>query len=459
MKNIKYTFIVLFAVFFSSCDRDELLDIEPFGLSIPSTAEDFRLLLDNRDGFTAADEGRVPMYEIDFFLADEIKINDDNWGNYADSQRYADALLWQENFGTLEDEDDDWRVLNNQVLVPSIVINAMDDPEITGDTSLKNQLRAEAQVHRAFAFWSLVNLYSKQYDAATAATDIGVPIKLETDFQSSFTRASVQDVYDQILADLNAAIDSGALPSGRQSVVTRPSMAAAYAILAKTHLAMGNYQEAQSAANSSLQNYDMLLDYTSLFSMPNNFDNPELFMLKQRTASRNAPGQFTPADELLALYTPGDARANLYFRTNFATGEPEFDRNNFGGNNYICPSVSEMYLIRAECNARVGDVSAVSSDLNAIGQNRIGGYVPVANFSDRATALAYVKEERRREFAGKGVRLFDIKRYNAYDGDNISISRNILGTTYSVEGNSNRWIVPLSQALLAQDPGLEQSPR
>ena len=116
-------------------------------------------------------------------------------------------------------------------------------------------------------------------------------------------------------------------------------------------------------------------------------------------------------------------------------------------------------MIRAECNARVGDLNAVDDDLNAIEQNRILGYTPLPNYTDRATALEAVKIERRKELVGKGVRLFDLKRYNAFDNANISLTRIIDGTTHTLEANSNRWIVPIARSVLAQDPSLEQSPR
>ena len=464
-KLYRYWTLTALALLGLACDRDELLDLKPFQEVLPSTVEEYRLLMDQRSRSRNFSWGRAPMYNADFFMTDEYKIPDGEYGNYSPQgfTRLADAAIWAENFGTPEDEDEDWTQLNNHILIANIVIEAMEDPANTGDAATRQLLIAEAQVHRAYAYWALVNLYSKQYDPATAATDLGVPIKQTSEFQESFTRATVQEVYDQILEDLNGAISSGALPAGRQSIAVRPNRAAAYAILAKTHLSMGNYQEALEAANTSLQNYSTLLDYTSFFRLPFNFDNEELLMLKEPLNERfiNGNVRFFVADELLALFDENDQRVSFFTRRDFFSGELVIDKGStFSNTNFfISPTVAEMYLIRAECNARVGDLAAVEDDLNVIGQHRITGYVDLPEYTDRATALADVKTERRRELMAKGVRLFDLKRYNAFDNANISLTRTIEGTTYTLEPNSNRWIVPLTRSLLQLDPGLEQSPR
>lgn len=462
MKTI-YSYILLAALLSFSCDRDKLLDLKPFDDIIPSTVEDFRRLLDYHYYYEPemlSDVGVAHLYSIDLFMTDEYQVLGGAFENqFSTHIRFRDAVTWEKDFGALNTEDFDWAVLYKTILTANVVIEGMNDPKITGDETLKNILKSEAKVHRALAYFSLVNLYSKQYNATSADTDLGVPIKLTSKPEIQIPRASVKKVYDLILNDLKDVIEINALPMGKQKIGTRPSMAAAYAVLAKTHLAMGAYQKALTAANKSLQNYNTLLDMNSIIFYPESINNPEGIVIKK--AALEGPRGMYAADDLIALYDPSDLRLEYYMALPEDPNNPYMlQRTNIIEDSWpLSPTTPELYLIRAECNARVGDLNAVDDDLNAIGQNRIPGYTPLPNYTDRATALEAVKIERRKELVGKGVRLFDLKRYNAFDNANISLTRIIDGTTHTLEANSNRWIVPIARSVLAQDPSLEQSPR
>ena len=183
----------------TGCNRDEWLDIEPFGKTIPSTVEEFRLLMDQRQTTSLTSIGRAPMYDIDLFMTEELRVPDGEHENYisfnGNDTRFFNALTWEEDFCSLNEVDGDWSNLYNQILIANIVLDAMDNPEITGDEGVRNTLRAEAKVHRAYAHFSLVNLYSKQYDPATSATDLGIPIRITKEAEGSLARSTVQEVY------------------------------------------------------------------------------------------------------------------------------------------------------------------------------------------------------------------------------------------------------------------------
>ena len=71
----------------------------------------------------------------------------------------------------------------------------------------KQEIRAEALVHRAFAYLNLVNVYGEPYRAATAETDQGIPLLTTPRVDGSLPRASVAEVYRQIIQDLNDALE------------------------------------------------------------------------------------------------------------------------------------------------------------------------------------------------------------------------------------------------------------
>lgn len=107
-------------------------------------------------------------------------------------------------------------------------------------------------VGRAFEYLTLVNAYGKHYDAETAQTDPGVPLLLDEDInKTNLTRATVQQVYDQIKADLDQA--SLNLPERPVLNANRASRPVGYGMLARMYLYMGDYEQALENARLSLE--------------------------------------------------------------------------------------------------------------------------------------------------------------------------------------------------------------
>src|SRR5690606_16988476 len=107
----------------------------------------------------------------------------------------------------------------------------------TGNQAKAAQIKAEAYVLRAFFHYLVVNFYAKSYNPATAATDGGVPYMLE-DFPINelAEKKTVQEVYDLILSDLDAAFALNSLPDTPANM--RVGKAFAYAVKAKVLMSM-----------------------------------------------------------------------------------------------------------------------------------------------------------------------------------------------------------------------------
>jgi len=75
----------------------------------------------------------------------------------------------------------------------------------------KNMIRGQALAYRSFAYWWLVQLWGERYDNTRSGNNdqLGVPLVLEvmTALSPPRPRATVQQIYDQINADLLRAID------------------------------------------------------------------------------------------------------------------------------------------------------------------------------------------------------------------------------------------------------------
>lgn len=180
--------------------------------------------------------------------ADDVALPD-SAQQQALSPYLARAYTWQSFFYESTAVDNDWDALYHTIYVANTVAEQV--LASTGGTEAqKQELLAEAQVHRAHAYLTLVNMYARQYDPATAATDPGVPLVLTSDVGVSLPRVSVQAVYTQVIQDLTTALPY--LPT-TYTYNTQPTKAAAYALLARTYLQQRVYPSAQQSAETEIR--------------------------------------------------------------------------------------------------------------------------------------------------------------------------------------------------------------
>ncbi len=73
-------------------------------------------------------------------------------------------------------------------------------------------------------------------------------------------------------------------------------------------------------------------------------------------------------------------------------------------------------------------------------------------------ALQLVIDERRREFFGTGLRWFDQRRLNKDPQFAETRTRTFKNTIYTLEPNSDAYVFPLANLLIAQNPEMKQNP-
>lgn len=474
----QYILILLLIVIVSGCKKD-FLDIVPKGQLIPQTTSDYRQILDfvsnkNNVGQKVA---VLVTYGIVNLLADDYQVSD--------SAQYkamitTDRKLWYqwgEEGGYLPDLDDpDWRALYGQIYIMNSCIDGI--PNASGSSEEKAALLAEAKFHRAFCYLGLVNIYAKHYTPETAATERGVPLRLGIALTESLARASVKDVYDQVLKDLSEAQPDLKATQGVYN--HRPTTAAGYALMARTYLYMGDYEKALENAKASLEQNDFLYNLneelvvfktpstssTALNAFPatlRSWDDKEILVQKETTYNISLY-HFSYATisgpVIWQLYdTTNDLRYRNYFNRVTADGDGYQFRGGYrrwkDAYYYLQVGLStpEMYLTRAEAYIRTNKVPEGIADINAIRSKRYvtSEYVPlVASDFTQAQALQFVKEERRRELWLRGLRWFDLKRYNALDNANITIERFFTGD--KLAPGDEGWVVPIAELYLSQNP-------
>ena len=123
-------------------------------------------------------------------------------------------------------------------------------------------------------------------------------------------------------------------------------------------------------------------------------------------------------------------------------------------------TTAEMYLIKAECEARLG-VGDPAEDLKTLRRTR---FLNDAAAEDIEGTVQDVLDERLREM-GVMWRFFDIKRLNGAENANIHITREILADqtdlnsvmTIDIAPDDPRWALPFYN-IEAELMGWEQNP-
>lgn len=424
-------------------------------LVVPHSLQDMQALLDlfstmNNGGATSgeisADNYYVPLTEYQA-LPEDFYRNMYTWqAGDIHMEQYND---WYYTYHAVYNSN---LVLDHLTKIPRTAINAVEWDHIKG----------QALTFRAFRFLSAIVLWAPAYDGTTAAADLGIPIRLGVDFNEPTERATVRQGYQQIIADLEEAIP---LLPDQPLGFTRPSRQMAFALLARTHLFMRQYELAGAYADSALQINDVLFDYNEHplnNLLPGREQNPEIFFIAgPNTYSYILRPQYARTDTLLyASFHPDDLRKYHFFQEN-ADGSHSFKGNYTGTLNSIFTGMAndEVYLIRAESFARSGQIQKAMDDLNHLLRHRwdrTKAYTPLSA-SSPAEALEKVLVERRKQLIYRGLRWPDIKRLNK-EGANITLTRKIGGETYTLLPNAPHYALPIPDDVIRLS-GIPQNPR
>ena len=321
------------------------------------------------------------------------------------------------------------------------------------DSALVEKIIGEAYFFRAFSIFQLSQYFCAPYDAATASqAHTGVSYSLvyspSSDASTYPGRYTMEQTFAQIASDIEAAKsrikENGAVASAyiTKDVIT--------ALEARVALAKKDYATAVEKAKSliSAGTYALCADGDELKDMWYNDGGAEAILQIPVPSKDELPGQngvrflpyqdgsvpdYLPTQEFVNLFEAGDARAAVYFKllslntTSGASGQA-YAFNKFPDESGLWEAMgkteaarftsepkpfrlAEMYLIAAEACAMSGQVTEGAKYLNALKSKRIAGYKEVA-FSSANDLMSELKAERRRELAGEGFRLLDLKRWN-----------------------------------------------
>lgn len=489
MKKIILYICVL--AFMGSCEK--FLDVKPKGKAILTGFEQYNGLLNNQflEGlqnlkFTATTDpasgnlsysfsilGEV---EAPFYMSDDVVANASTFQNLTliEQKMYK----WSDDVYLPSDNAAEWNAMYIQNYVYNAIIEGV--MKVSDATeSGKKEVLAEARVNRAYVHYLAAQLFSKPYDSSSAAADPGIPIvtKASTN-QDNFTRASVQNTYDFITGEIKAAIPDLNEATTNRNRVSRLS---AYSILGEVYFNMGRYDSALIALNNAFSLLSKstipiaLYDYNQevsnwyipfmsnfgLYNHPNPFDSQESIYVKQTAAPVYSAfaSSMVLNPKVWALFGADDIRKLIYSDKGLFSSSlqlPGYQRAgpltvNFG------PVLPNLYLMKAECEARANKLSEAATDLTTLRKNRMPAASAEISYSSQEDLVNQILNERLREFAATGRRWLDMRRlYNDQQYNNVDKSRKVDGQSYTL--SADRLALKIPPMIINYNPAMRNNP-
>jgi len=452
MKSYRILFfcmIPLIACCLSSCEK--FLDAKPDDrLAVPSTITDLQLLLDDYTLNT-----QYPYAQE--LAADNFYFTTDDWNTL--SQLDRDIYNWQKDDQTL----DRWSAAYQAVLKANVVLDNIDGVQHSvSEQTAWNNVKGSALFFRAFYFFGIAQVFTLPYNKSSASANLGIPLRLNADYTEVSVRASQEQTYQQIITDLQQAIS---LLPVTPVIKSRPCKPAAYGLLARVYLEMQQYAQAGAYADSCLQLYKRLIDYNTLdpaANVPIVRFSDEVIFEAIAPVSDITPSLYRIDTLLYATYAANDLRREIYFSNNTGSTVFKGDYSGLGSVNvaniFTGIVTDEMYLVKAECNARAANTAAAMQALNALLLTRwkTGTFVPFTA-AGPADALQKILTERRKELLFRGARWSDLRRLKDDPQFSVTPVRILDGQRYELAPKSPRYALQLPRSVI-EKTGMPQNP-
>lgn len=456
MKNKSLVTGFVLIVCFSSC-MNEFLDVKPSkDLIVPSKLSDFQALFDYVDIIN--NQPGLQTLATDNFSSN----NEADIASLPATQR--NAYLWEKEIyeGAAST---DWNDLYLTIFYANIVLDGLENIPLTSLNQHEwNTMKGSALFYRAISYYHLAQLFSVQYDENTGGDVLGLPLRKSANASDLESRASLGQTYDHIIENLLQAEEL--LPM-EVPYKTRPSKPAVYALLARVHLTMENYEMAAHYSGLGLQVHGDLINYNTLdtnsaapFPLAIPYGNDEViyyvttggFLFFNRTS--------TMVDEqLYQSYDQNDLRRSIFFFRH-ENGAVRFKGSYtgfaslFGG-----LATDELYLIKAEASARTGNLQNALSALNTLLVNRYktGTFEPI-EAENTEEVLRIILDERRKELVARGLRWTDLRRLNKDERFRKTLRRSFQGNDFVLLPGDKRYVFPIPDNEISSS-GIEQNER
>lgn len=452
MKTFSILIVVCAVCTLASCKK--FLDKEPKkSLVILRTLADLQGILDDYENIIN-EPYSMEMSADDYYLttADFLALN---------GEENRRVYTWEPSYLFGSGTATEWYFSYQHIYRANTVLEVIDGIQRTpSNASEWDNLKGQAYFLRARALLGIVNTWTSAYDPRSSSTELGVPIRLGTDFNVPSTRSTLEESYKQVIADLKEAIP---LLQQNPLHVFRSSKPAALGLLARAYLFMGQYDKCLEYADNYLKIKNTLIDYNTLNPATNypiqEFNSEVAYACAMPTPQALGVSRGKVDTMLFRTYQNGDLRKTIFFRDN-KNGSYGF-RGSYQGSLYLFSGIAtdEVFLMRAESHARLGNLDAATDDLNTLLKSRWSksqAFIPVS-IKNKNEMLSMILLERRKELLFRGLRWPELKRLNR-DGANILVSRNVNNRIYTLKPNDLRYALPIPEGIIGLT-GMQQNPR
>jgi starch-binding outer membrane protein, SusD/RagB family len=485
MRNI-YKISVAFVLLLTIGCSKEFLD------PVPQTSLSDLSVFDNKDRVVAQVNGMYAAVKNGWYLGGRyLAVGDMRGDNFIplSNNSYVNFNTWNhlEISATME-VNDIWNQIYASINVVNVFMEGLKTNWDGGKLKTLitdaeyNQFLSEALTLRAMCYFDLVRLYAKPYIQGSGANP-GVPLRLKAEKTAAgndLARSSVDEVYTQILSDLNTAeplaissYDDDNLNTTRvhkntiialktRVLLTKGDWAGVVTESAKIVSASAPFSAPSGVANALSSSWDAIwTTYTtkeSIFSMPNtdiNNGGGQSAITWYFSSESGESIYLVAASPVYAAMDPTDVRKSSMVKMAATGSEPDkYFISKYTHQTTLsdwCPVLrySEVLLSRAEAIVRSnGSVTQGAVDLlNAVRTRAFptGAYT-LGSFASADAFYTAVLQERNFEFLGEGVRSFDLMRLGLDIPAKIGLT---MGNVGAIAASSSAYIWPMPSGELS----------
>lgn len=446
MKRICYLLLLIPIISLSSCLKEQP----------PSDAVTTELLTSDVEGLTDAVNGAYSLFkdhvtfngtedDNNMYLRQYFQMSAFAGDNVTCAQVTEDPLFLSFSYNHTPTQANSryfWYISYKIINDCNTVIGALGKDSSSTPNPAMQQLVGECYFLRAFTTFGLVKFYGKAYLQDSTAP--GVILRLSIDEPQEKARATVADVYKQVISD---ALTGASLMNQPRGAIFA-SKEAAWALLSRVYLYMGQYQ--------NCINYSTKVINSGRFTLTNADQYKSMFANAQTSPGTIWCIAFTDKEDYGKF---GSIASMIYSDGNSGWGEeyastslldvmndhpedvrwsyivPLYDDNgdivlkngiptyydtkfSFQGGSPTLSSpiifrMAEMYLNRAEANAKLNNTQDALNDVDSVRSNRgLGNSLYNGSVPSGTTLMNIVLNERRNEFSFEGFRVFDVFNNN-----------------------------------------------
>lgn len=443
MKFIKYITLGLISIsVLNSCE----LDLYPY--SAIETSQSFNSVADAKNWANRvhADlRARVYGHYImsTDIQGDQLNASADYGNNYGDIHRWTNLL--SDNYEISDYYEGYYSGINNV----NMAIEGFKSitPNSDEETKLLKEYTGIAHFARAYYYFQLNIRFGKAFNSSTSGSDLSVPLVLVADINATPARSTVQEVYDQILTDIEIAKTNLASSVGKANS-SQINIDVVTALESRVKLFMNDWVGAKKASETLINSgkYELYTTaediklmwhedagaeviFAPFVSINEGTNINDVYIGFEPSQNRYRP-YFLPSQWVIDSYSDDDFRKDAYFLTsdkiymasqgkafigtivNKYPGNPAL-RNKGAVTNYLhSPKIfriAESYLNAAEASFNANNETDARKHINTLREAR--GLEALASSVSGDNLLKEIKAERFRELAFEGFRLEDLKRW------------------------------------------------